>query len=388
MKTAHIYIYGEIVSSQDKHASEYGYVNLANVKADYEKQKECEEITLHIHCIGGDVTEGYAIHDFIRLQKKPVTTIIEGVCASMGTIVHLSGDPDKRLATSMIEYMIHPVSGGAYGTAEDMQKSVDYIKKATLQAAKFYSEKTGITEEKVLELMKAETFMTAEEAMAHGFISGIVPTMKAITKFDLKKDNKKDNKMSKKKMTKAQTESTLDVMLAKMKKILSGGQGATMKLVTAADGETEIDFTDLADDDTPSVDDVATIDGSDAEGEYLMPSGETFVFTAGVLTAITPAEEEDEDESEEVVALKLENEQMKAKALKDAKTLKALQKASDATAKSLLEATQVMTAMQKDIKAVKASMSSGFEAGNGDGNSNHSQDGKQKSRQLFKEKTN
>lgn len=375
MSTAHIYIYGEIGWSEDKFAKDWGEVNLSDVRDQYEAQKDCEDIIVHIHSNGGVVTTGYAIHDFLRSKKKPITTSIEGMCASIATVIALAGD--KRTMTSNSEYMIHLTSGGEWGNSDNLQKAADHIKELDVQASNFYAAKTNLTAETALEMMRAETFMTAEQALEHGFITEIASTMKAVAKFDLKNSKKED-------MNKKETESKIDKMLSTMKKLIMGDESPTMKIVQDSTG-VEIDFTDLEEDDIPSVDDVATIDGAAAEGEHVMPSGETYVFTAGVLTEIKPSEESEEDESEEMSQLKADNETMKAQAVKDAKALKDLKASMKANEKKVADSMKIIKEMQSEMKTVKASMSSDFDSEEEDGNDRKGGNST-KTRQVFKNK--
>ena len=362
MDTANIYIYGDIGWWQSKDAADWGEVTLTSVRDQYESQKEAETITLHIHSPGGYVTEGFAIHDYIRSLGKPVTAIIEGMCYSIATVIALAGD--KRIMTSNSNFMIHNPWGFAVGDSEELKKYADELKKAEQKVADFYAAKTGITSEQALELMKAETFMTPEDALAKGFITEIATVMKAVA---LYKPNSK--KMSKETLTKDEAVGLLDGLAEKIKNILK--PSIKNKLVQDANGD-EIDFPDLAPEDTPSVGDKATIGGSPAEGESLMPNGETYVFTAGVLTEIKPAVQNNED----VTALQEENAQLKAQLKAEKKKTKTLNQT--------IEDTQGMVkALKKDIKQVKASIGSNFKHEKGEKKNLKKEEG---SRRVFKEK--
>lgn len=348
MDTAHIYIYGDIGYWQSADAADWGEVTLKDVKNQLESQSDAESITVHIHSPGGYVSEGFAIHDFLKSQGKPVTTIIEGMCYSIATVIALAGD--TRLMTSNSDFMIHNPWGGAVGDSGEIQKYADDLKKLEQKAADFYAAKTNITSDEALALMSAETFMTPEEALAKGFITEIASVMKAVAKF-----NPNSKKMAKKAKSQKQAKS----ILAKIRK-LAGVDAPQNKMVLDATGA-EIDFPDLEDDDTPSVGDTATVDGSPADGEHVMPSGETYVFAAGELTEIQPAEEEEEDESEELQALQAENAQLK-------KDMKALKKSEKALKKENNTIKASLKGVEKDILSLKKSIKSEFNHDTGDGN--------------------
>ena len=367
--TAHIYIYGEIGFMQDEMSAEFGIVNLKDVKKQYDAQADCEDVTVHIHSIGGVVWEGFAIHDYLRSQGKPITTIIEGVCYSIATVIALAGD--MRIMTSNSEFMIHNPWIYDGGDAEQLEKTAASLRKTENRAADFYAAKTSINSEKALALMKVDTFMNPEMALEYGFITEIASVMKAVAKYQTK-----DNEMAKENKSQKETKNKVDGILAKLGNLLTGGQ--SMKMVIAGDGETEIEFPDLADDDTPSVGDTATIDGSAAEGEQVMPSGETYVFTAGELTEIKPDEEEDDEEEDTaaVDALTEENASLKEQ-------LAALKKDKAKMAKSAEKNTSMIKDVQAEMKLIKKSIGSDFQ---GDEADRPEPETGGKSRQLFKPK--
>ncbi len=84
------------------------------------------------------------------------------------------------------------------------------------------------------------------------------------------------------------------------------GHGSIMNKVMQDATGIEIDFIDLPDDAVPKIGAEATIDGEPAQGEYVMPEGETYVFNAGVLSEII-----EEDAAEEVAMLRTENKTLK-----------------------------------------------------------------------------
>lgn len=343
MKEAHIYIYGDIGYWQAADAAEWGEVTLTDVRNQYEAQKNAEKIVVHIHSPGGYVTEGFAIHDYLRSLGKPITTIVEGMCYSIATVIALAGDVRKM--TSNSDFMIHNPWGGASGESDEIQKYADDLRKTEKKAADFYAAKTNITSDEALQLMKAETFMTAEEALSKGFITEIATVMKAVAKFN----PNKNRQMSKNNLTKEEAQGMFSKFEEKMKNLF--GNKPKAKLVQDANG-TEIDFTELEEDDTPSVGDKATIDGSAAEGEHVMPSGETFVFEGGELTEIKPSEEEDE-ENEEVENLKTEVQNLK----EQLKTSKAAKKAAET---KLSENETAIQDLQKEFKKMKKEIGSSF----------------------------
>ncbi len=381
METAHIYIYGDIGYWQSKDASDWGEVTLTDIREQYEAQKGAEDITVHIHSPGGYITEGFAIHDYIRSLGKPVTTIIEGMCYSIATVIALAGDVRKM--TSNADFMVHLASGGAFGNSDEIQEYAESLKEAEAKIAKFYSQKTGLTEDEALDLMKDETFMSAETALSKGFITEIMPVMKAVAKFNFNNSNKQ-KPMSKKKMTKKEAESSLDKALNSIKNIFKGSN-AQNKIVQDSDG-TEIDFTELEEDEKPSVGDTATVDDALADGEYTMPNGEIYVFEAGELTEIKPKEDEggeegEEGTSEEVENLEKEVNQLKKELKAEKKAAKTLRTENKALQKSAKVQAKAIETVKEEILNVKKSIGSGFNHEEGNRNTGK---GKSKNRSVWK----
>lgn len=292
MNEAHVYIYGVIDFWQDDHASEWGMVNLKDVKNQVENQKDAERIIVHIHSEGGVVTEGFAIHDYLRSLGKPIDVIIEGMCASIATVIALAGDTRKM--TSNATFFIHNPWGFAGGNADEIEKYSEQLRKMEGQISDFYSKKTKITQDQALEWMKEEKYFTPEEALEYGFITEIATVMRAVALFN--KDSFKTKTMSKSKDSKKGK--TFAERLAAFGRTLDElVNPKPLNIVVQDVNGVEITFPDVADGETPAVGDTATVDGSPAEGEYQMPEGETYVFSGGTLNEIK------EDNADETMTL-------------------------------------------------------------------------------------
>ena len=342
---------------------------MKSVKDQIEAQKGFDEILVHIHSDGGDVNEGFAIYDYLKSLGKPVTTQIEGNCFSIATVIALAGD--KRTMTSNAEFFIHNPWGWAGGDKEDIQKYADQLEETENKIAEFYASKTNLSSQEALSLMKEESTFTPEQALEKGFITEIQPTMKAVALFKPKNSNSKDMDP----LTKKEAEKKFSKFDKVLNKILKTVTGEKVKALVVQDANgTEIDFTDLEDGATPAVGDKATIDGAAASGDYVMPSGETYVFEDGALTEIKEAEGDDTVEAlkEENEALKAENESLKAQNSKMENRLKKAEKG--------------VKNMQEEFDQIKKLAGSSFNyKPDLDGNDPDPMPGK---RRLFKEKNN
>jgi len=109
MTEGHIFIQGIISPWQDKYAEDYGEVNIKQVTQQIQNNKDAEKLIIHIHSPGGDVDEGFGIHDILVAHGKAnnveIETSIEGLCASIATVIAMAGS--TRMITENSEFMIH-----------------------------------------------------------------------------------------------------------------------------------------------------------------------------------------------------------------------------------------------------------------------------------------
>ena len=146
----HIYIYGEIANIQDKESSDYGIVSLSSVVNAVNSQKEAEEFIVHIHSVGGDVYEGLAIYDFLNSLDKKVTTVNEGLTASIATVVYLAGE--ERQATPNSQLFIHNAWTMTIGDADELAKQSEGLRKYNELISDIYVSKTNLTKEELIQL--------------------------------------------------------------------------------------------------------------------------------------------------------------------------------------------------------------------------------------------
>lgn len=138
---------------------------------------EDHAITVRINSQGGSVTEGYAIYNALK-RRANVTTVVEGLAASMASVIMLAGSRTQANANSLI--VIHnPLLMGATGNAEELRKLAADIEKIGTQISGIYVAATGKSEADVKAAMDAETMFTAEEAKAWGLIHEVIPDAEA-----------------------------------------------------------------------------------------------------------------------------------------------------------------------------------------------------------------
>jgi ATP-dependent Clp endopeptidase proteolytic subunit ClpP len=290
----HIFIYGEIIPWQDDDVAMYGCVNLKDVQRQIQDQPKADTLLVHINSIGGDVNEGFAIHDVLKASGKKIITQVEGLCASIATIVALAGEERRMTANS--EFMIHcPVMWGG-GTAEELQKQAEYLQEWEDKILDFYVQNTGSDRGKIKEMYKEETFLTSEEAKEYNFITDIITDLKAVARITQPNNNKMATQEEIKK------QNNLLKSIKKMVKDLQGG--ARMVNVTTGDGS-KLEFGDqIKEESEIAVGMTATIDGNPATGDQVLTDGRTLVFDSGKVSEIKDASTDDVKELQDQLAAK------------------------------------------------------------------------------------
>jgi len=154
-----------------------------------ESQNSAEDISFYINSPGGSVTAGLSIYDTMQFIKSPVSTIVMGQAASMGSFLAMAGEPGKRFVLPHSRTMIHRVSSGTPGTRgsvhvqelefEDARRHFEESKRLNEMLTELYVKHNtaGKTYEELFEAMKFDTFLSADEAVANGLADKVVKTL-------------------------------------------------------------------------------------------------------------------------------------------------------------------------------------------------------------------
>ena len=132
------------------------------------------DIHLYINSPGGSVSAGMAIYDTMQFLRSPVNTICMGMAASMGSFLLAAGRAGKRSALPHSRIMIHQPSGGAQGTAADIEIQAKEILYLRAQMNGLYAKHTGRNLEQIERDMERDFFMSAEEAKSYGIIDSVI----------------------------------------------------------------------------------------------------------------------------------------------------------------------------------------------------------------------
>ena len=135
--------------------------------ADAIENKTGVPLTIKINSVGGDVFEGFALYNAIKMHEGPTTAIVEGLAASAASLFAMAADVVVMRPASMM--MVHNPHTVAAGESKDLRQSADVLDKVRDIMVQRYKTKTGQPEESLIEMLDAETWLTPEEAVELGF---------------------------------------------------------------------------------------------------------------------------------------------------------------------------------------------------------------------------
>ena len=146
-----------------------------SVKKDKTKHTEIQvtakPIVLVLTTHGGIDHAAYSIVDTIHSLKVPVHTVVSGYVASAGTLISLAGA--KRFMSPNSFMMIHEIRSGFWGKYSDTRIEYENVTKLMEHLIQYYLEKTQLTRERLTEMLRTDTDMTAKECLSVGLIDAI-----------------------------------------------------------------------------------------------------------------------------------------------------------------------------------------------------------------------
>jgi ATP-dependent protease ClpP protease subunit len=162
--TADIYVY-DAVGGWGGLCAEDFVNDLKSVKA--------RNINLRINSPGGGVFEGITIANALRAHPACVTTYVDGLAASIASVIALAGDRVVMMPQSQL--MIHDASGMCAGNEADMRQMAELLDKQSDNIAAAYAARAGGSAADWRTTMKAETWFLADEAVAAGLADEAMP---------------------------------------------------------------------------------------------------------------------------------------------------------------------------------------------------------------------
>ncbi|HSC31944.1 MAG TPA: ATP-dependent Clp endopeptidase proteolytic subunit ClpP [Gemmatimonadaceae bacterium] len=138
------------------------------------------DVNLYINSPGGSVSAGMAIYDTMQFMNSPIRTICMGMAASMGAFLLAAGTSGKRSALPHARIMIHQPSGGAQGTAADIEIQAKEILYLRSKMNELMAKHTGRTVEQIERDVDRDRFMSSDEAKQYGLIDNVIVQARAL----------------------------------------------------------------------------------------------------------------------------------------------------------------------------------------------------------------
>lgn len=161
--TAELYLYGIIGDYWDE-------LDAKDIVDDL-RLIEAKTIVVHIYSPGGSVFAGLAIYNALKAHPADILVKIDSVAASIASVIAMSGTVEMPENAFL---MIHNPFAGVLGDAADMQKMAALLEKVKSSLVGVYNAKTGLKVQEISDMMDAETWMLAAEAVKLGFADTVI----------------------------------------------------------------------------------------------------------------------------------------------------------------------------------------------------------------------
>ena len=173
--TADIYIYSEVG----------GYDVNAKSFIDELKEIKDKNINVHINSLGGSVFDGLAIYNALKNHAHNVTTKVEGICASISSVIAMAGDTIEMAENSLL--MIHNPFAQTGGDANELRKTANILDKIRNEIADIYASRSKHDAEHYINLMDVESWFNSKESLELGLINGITQSIDIKNEYDISK---------------------------------------------------------------------------------------------------------------------------------------------------------------------------------------------------------
>lgn len=241
-------------------------VSLRTVMEQVKNLGAVDQYDVIINSGGGEVTEGFAIYQYLTSLNKPITTRGVGLVASIATVIFMSGD--KRQLYNNTQFLIHNPWSFGEGDADTLIKKADELRNIENQLIDFYVNVTTGDREVLQSLMREDKFIPAETAYELKFATEILDTIKAYATVNYNKKNK--NVMSK----------IGKIFKDAFSALKAHGVVFNEKVMTTDGMELEITMQG----ESIAIGDTVTVEGENAEGVYTLADGTVITVVGGAIT--------------------------------------------------------------------------------------------------------
>lgn len=169
--SAEIKVYGDIGDNFWKDEEDKSVTSVADLEKFLTENKNLATIDIYINSNGGNVFDGIAMYNMLKRHKAYKRVYIDGFACSIASVIAMVGNKVVMPKTSMM--MIHNPWTIAMGNAEELRKIADDLDMMGDVIKNAYMSKVNIGEDKLSELMNAESFLTAEQCFEYGFCTQV-----------------------------------------------------------------------------------------------------------------------------------------------------------------------------------------------------------------------
>ncbi len=177
VKSAEVLIYGDIGESW------YGDSVVASDFVREIAALDVDQITIRINSFGGSVSDGIAIYNSIKRHKAATTVVIDGIAASIASLIAMAGDTVEMAENALM--MIHAPWGCASGNSADLREFADMLDTWAQAMSTSYAAKSGQTNEAMLALVTdgEDHWYTADQALSENFVTSVIQAMPMAASF-------------------------------------------------------------------------------------------------------------------------------------------------------------------------------------------------------------
>jgi len=170
--SATLAIYGPIVADRDRIWLEDGIgASPAAFREELAALGEIDTLNVFINSEGGDVFAGSAIFTLLTRSRARIIAYIDGLAASAASLIAMAADTVRMPTNALL--MVHNPWTVVMGDSRDLYAAGDRLNIVRQGMVAAYASKTGLPEQRLIALLDAETWLTAEEAVALGFADEI-----------------------------------------------------------------------------------------------------------------------------------------------------------------------------------------------------------------------
>lgn len=165
---------GPLIGNNDQEVYDYFGLEAVSAKKVSESfPEDGSDIVLEVNSPGGLVTVGSEIYTALKNYSGQVTAEVTGIAASAASVAIMGAD--KVIISPTAQIMIHKASlRWVSGNSDQLESAANALKSSDQAIINAYKEKTGLDEETLTQLMRNETFMSADEAVEKGFADEVM----------------------------------------------------------------------------------------------------------------------------------------------------------------------------------------------------------------------